>query len=463
MNNSPALVNGNVSFWFEALGGPPAPRAPLPGDTSADVCVVGAGFTGLWTAYYLKRADPALRIVVLERDFAGYGASGRNGGWASGLFAGSRDRFAKLYGANAVEAQQRLMNDTVDEVVRVAAAEGIDADVVKGGTIRIASTDSQVRRLLADVAEDHRWGVPESRILNDDELRDRIRIPEVTKAAYTPHCARIQPARYVRGLADVVESLGVKIYESTPVSRIEPGAAHTTRGLVRAPVILRATEGYTASLAGERRTWLPMNSSMIVTEPLPQAVWDEIGWSRGETLGDKCYSHMYGQRTADGRIAIGGRGVPYRFGSATDRDGVTQRAAVRALTEVLHRRFPPTRDFRIVHAWCGVLAVPRDWCPSVIFDPDTGLGHAGGYVGQGVTTANLAGRTLRDLVLGRSTELTGLPWVGHASRKWEIEPFRWLGVRSMYLAYARADRKEFAGRQRESRLVKLADLISRRP
>ena len=457
-----ALVNGNVSFWFDAMGGRPTPRAGLPGDITADICIVGAGLTALWTAYYLKKADPALDIALVEREFSGYGASGRNGGWASGLIAGSRDHFAKLYGVEPVRAQQRKMTEAVDEFVAVAAAEGIQADIVKGGTIRIASTPPQARRLRAGVEEDHHWGVPESRILDREELRERINIPEALTAAYSPHCARIQPARFVRGLADVVESLGVRIYESTTVARIEPGVAHTDRGDVRAPVILRATEGYTASLAGQRRTWLPMNSSMIVTEPLPRPVWDEIGWNGGETLGDKCYSHMYGQRTADGRIAIGGRGIPYRFGSATDRDGATQQATIRALTEILHRRFPATRGHHVDHAWCGVLGVPRDWCSSAAFDPRTGLGHAGGYAGQGVTTTNLAGRTLRDLVLGHDTELTRLPWVGHSSRPWEVEPLRWLGVRSMYVAYGRADHQEL-NRGRESQLAKFADLITRRP
>jgi glycine/D-amino acid oxidase-like deaminating enzyme len=456
------LTNGNVSFWFEALGGRPSPRPGLPGNRTADVCIVGAGLTGLWAAYYLKKADPSLDIVVLEREFAGYGASGRNGGWASGLIAGSRDRYASLYGDQAVLAQQRLMNDAVDELVAVAAAEGIEADVVKSGTIRIASSPVQARRLQGGVDEDRRWGVSESRILDRAELASRINIPEAVQAAYTPHCARIQPARFVRGLADVVESLGVRIHESTAVTRIESGAAHTRQGVVRAPIVFRATEGYTASIAGERRTWLPMNSSMIVTEPLPQAVWDEIGWSNSETLGDKSYSHMYGQRTADGRIAIGGRGIPYRFGSATDTDGATQQATIESLTEILHRRFPATGNHRVVHAWCGVLGVARDWCSSLAFDHRTGLGHAGGYVGQGVTTTNLAGRTFRDLVLGHDTELTALPWVGHTSRKWEPEPFRWLGVRSMYLAYGWGDRKEVASPQ-ESRVAKCADVITRRP
>lgn len=458
-----AHTNGDVSFWFAASGGLPRPRPPLGGDVTADVCIVGAGLTGLWSAYYLKRADPSLRVVVLEREFAGFGASGRNGGWASGLLPGARDRLAKRYGHESVVRQQLLMNESIDEILAVIARESIDAEAVKGGNIRLACTVPQSRRLEAGVKEDHRWGVAESCILSTDQLRARIRLPGVVRAAYTPHCARIQPARLVRGLADVVERLGVELYEQTTVQEIRRGAAHTDRGVVWAAVLLRATEGFTASLAGHRRTWLPMNSAMVVTEPLPAPVWAEIGWSRGETLGDKAYSPMYAQRTPDGRIALGGRGVPYRYGSATDTDGATQQATIRALTDALHRRFPATQRHQIQHAWCGVLAVPRDWCATVAFDPRTGLGHAGGYVGHGVTATNLAGRTLRDLVLRQGGELTTLPWVGHRSRSWEIEPLRWLGVRSTYLAYAHADRREAAGRQGTSLLAGMADLVSGRP
>jgi glycine/D-amino acid oxidase-like deaminating enzyme len=457
------VVNGRVSFWFEELGGRPPLRTALPASRSADVVIVGAGYTGLWTAYYLKKADPSLDIVILEKEFAGFGASGRNGGWASGLIAGSRERFAQTHGEAAVKSQQRHMNTTIDEILTVAAAEGIQADAVKGGTIRVASNLPQLERLKAGVTADHKWGVGEARMLEQDEISDRIRIPGVLAAAYTPHCARIQPAKFARGLAEAVERLGVTIHEGTEVTEIVPGAARTPFGRVSSPVILRATEGFTATLPGEKRTWLPMNSSMIVTEPLSQDVWDEIGWSRGETLGDKGYSHMYGQRTADNRICLGGRGIPYRFGSATDRNGITQKATVEALTELLRRRFPAAAQFDVAHAWSGVLGVPRDWCSSATFDPATGLGFAGGYVGQGVTTTNLAGRTLRDLVLGHRTELTSLPWVGHKSRKWEPEPLRWLGVRSMYLTYSRADKKEFAGSLRESKLARLADVVSQRP
>ncbi|RSS82708.1 FAD-dependent oxidoreductase, partial [Streptomyces sp. WAC05292] len=218
----------------------------------------------------------------------------------------------------------------------------------------------------------------------------------------------------------------------------------TPYGTVRAPFVLRCTEGFTASLKGQKRSWLPMNSSMIVTAPLPEATWQRIGWDGAETLGDMAHAYMYAQRTADGRIALGGRGVPYRFGSRTDNDGSTSASTVASLTHLLTAFFPALAGVEITHAWSGVLGVPRDWCATVSLDRTTGLGWAGGYVGSGVATSNLAGRTLRDLVLGDTTELTTLPWVNHRVRPWEPEPFRWLGVHALYAAYREADRREAA-------------------
>ena len=453
--------NGDVSFWYDEIG-IPQPRPALSGPTLVDVCIVGGGFTGLWAAYYLKQADPTLRVLVVEQRFAGYGASGRNGGWLFGGIAGSRERYAKTHGRDAVIALQDAMNSTVDEVIDVADREGIDADIVKGGVLEVAYTPAQLERLRGFVEYEHSWGAADHVLLSIEESVARIGVANTFGGAYSPHGARIQPAKLVRGLADAVERLGVTIAEQTSVLEIQPRRVVTDRGDVAADYVLRATEGFTAGIKGLRRSWLPMNSSMIVTDPLPQSAWDQIGWLGMETLGDMAHAYCYAQRTADGRIAIGGRGVPYRFGSQTDNDGSTQPQTVDALREILMRLFPSTADVPIAHAWSGVLGVPRDWCSTVGLDRDTGLGWAGGYVGHGVATTNLAGRTLCDLVLDRDTDLTALPWVGRKVRQWEPEPFRWLGVHAMYATYRAADRQERSGRASTSPLAKLADKVSGR-
>ncbi|GGO81261.1 NAD(P)/FAD-dependent oxidoreductase [Wenjunlia tyrosinilytica] len=458
-------VNGGISFWYAQTGVPPR-REPLPGDGSADVCVVGGGYTGLWTAYYLKKAVPFLRITVLEAEFCGYGASGRNGGWLYNGIAG-RDRYAGLHGREAAADLQRAMNETVDEVVRVCAEEAIDADIVKGGVLEVAYSPAQLARLRAFHEAEVAFGEKDRVLLSARETAGRIRVARALGGSWTPHGARIHPAKLVRGLADAVEALGVTVHESTPVTEIRPKHVLTPHGTVRAPYVLRCTEGFTAGIKGSKRAWLPMNSSMIATEPLPAEVWEEIGWEGRETLGDMAHAYMYAQRTADDRIALGGRGIPYRFGSRTDNDGRTQDRTVEALREILVRFFPSTASAAIDHAWSGVLGVPRDWCASVDLDRATGLGWAGGYVGSGVATANLAARTLRDLVQqdsgqGGRTELTALPWVGHRVRRWEPEPLRWLGVHGLYAAYRAADRQELAGRADTAPLARVADRISGR-
>ncbi|MGW9451051.1 NAD(P)/FAD-dependent oxidoreductase [Streptomyces sp. NPDC055632] len=461
-----STVNGGISFWY-AQEGAPAPREPLPGDTTADVCIVGGGYTGLWTAYYLKKAVPFLDITVLEAKFCGYGASGRNGGWLYNGIAG-RDRYAKLHGHEAAVRLQQAMNATVAEVVDVCGREKIDADVHRGGVLEVALSPAQLTRLKDFHAAEIAFGETDRVMYGARETAARVRVTGAVGSSWTPHGARLHPVKLVKGLAAAVEALGVTIHESTPVTEIRPKHAVTPYGTVRAPYVLRCTEGFTASLAGQRRAWLPMNSSMIATEPLTDAQWESVGWEGRETLGDMAHAYMYAQRTADGRIALGGRGVPYRFGSKTDNDGRTQPQTIEALREILVRFFPQLAGVRVDHAWSGVLGVPRDWCATVTLDRSTGLGWAGGYVGSGVATANLAARTLRDLIQhdsGQSgpTDLTALPWVDHKVRKWEPEPLRWLGVQTMYAAFRGADRREALGHSaRTDRVAVLANRLSGR-
>ena len=476
--------DGGTSFWWQQLGLPAAGqrRAPQPPSSSpleCDVAVVGGGYTGLWTAYYLKRADPSLRVVVLEREFAGCGASGRNGGWLTNEITGGVEGYRRSHGAAAVDAFQLAVDETVQEVVRVAAAEGIDADVHLGGEHTVARGPAQLARLRALHASMASRAGTDVRWLDAEEATARIGVAGTSAALWHPHCARIHPAKLARGLADAVVRLGVELHEGTRATSVAPGRVVTEvgglggeRGEVRARVVVRATEGYTADLAGHHRDWLPMNSSMVVTAPLPAAVWEAIGWDGRATLGDAAHVYAYAQRTADDRIAIGGRGVPYSYGSRTARttaDGETPARTVEGLRTVLERFFPVLRELTpdgrapLEHAWSGVLAVPRDWHASVGLEraaDGTALAWAGGYVGTGVTATNLAGRTLRDLVLGQRTTLTELPWVGHRVRRWEPEPLRWLAVHGLYAAYRAADAAEARGRTRTSPLAALAGRVA---
>jgi glycine/D-amino acid oxidase-like deaminating enzyme len=360
---------------------------------------------------------------------------------------------------------------TVDEVVRAAAAEGIDADVVKGGVLSVATNQAQLGRLREMVSHDAEWGwgPDDLRFLDKAEQSDRLRVEGALGASWSPHCARIQPAKLARGLARAVAALGVEIFEQTPVTAIHPrtgsfpATATTPYGTVSADYVIRATEGFTAGLAGHHRDWLPMNSSMIVTTPLPAEVWDRIGWAGSELLGDMAHYYMYAQRTADGRIAFGGRGKPYRYGSKVDDAGRTQDATIETLWRMLTTMFPAVASAgQVAHAWSGVLGVPRDWCSTAVLDHTTGLGYAGGYTGHGVATTNLAGRTLRDLVLRHDTSLTALPWVGWKVRRWEPEPLRWLGVQTMYALYQSADAREVRGRATTSPIARFADKLSGR-
>jgi glycine/D-amino acid oxidase-like deaminating enzyme len=453
---------GDVSFWYADIG-LPFRRAAVAGDTTADVAIIGAGYTGLWAAYYLKQAQPALDVIVIEKEFAGFGASGRNGGWLTGGFAWNHARYLKGSSEAAVRAMVAAMNGTVDEVIRVAEAEGIEADIRRTDELMVVTKPAQLGRMRAEVAHRRHWG-EEDRVfeMSAADLAGRVRIPGALGAMAVTNVARIQPAKLVRGLARTVERQGVRIVEGTAVTTFEPGSVTTDHGTVLAPVILRCTEGFTAGLPGLKREWLPLNSAQIATEPLPAAVWEQIGWDGHEIIADFANAYCYCQRTREGRITVGARGVPYRFGSSLDANGAPDAETIRRLTAILHRHFPAAAGAKIDHAWCGVLGVPRDWCASVGLDPVTGLGWAGGYVGVGVSTSNLAGRTLADLVLGRDSDLVHLPWVNRRVKGWEPEPLRWLGVKGMYALLNAADRREDRPGAGPSRLAAVGNWLTGR-
>jgi glycine/D-amino acid oxidase-like deaminating enzyme len=449
---------GAISFWLEDADDDLTPRPPLDGTTDVDVAVLGAGFTGLWTALELLKREPSMRVAVIEREIAGFGASGRNGAWCSGELNISMDVLAERHGVDAAKAVRRVMHDTVDEVARAAAGEGIDACVRKGGSLVVARSPAEEPALRATVEEYERFGFGEHCLpLDAAALDQRLRVAGAVGAVFMPDCAAIHPGRLVRGLARAVERRGGAIFERTAVTGFVPrgtgrvagggpeagtGRAmlRTARGDVRADSVVLAGEAFLTQLPQLHRQLLPIYSLIVLTEPLSDEQWASIGWRAHECVSSFRLTIDYLSRTPDGRVLFGGRGAPYHFASRIEPTFDRDEATHAMLQRMLVRWFPPLRGVRFTHAWGGPLGMPRDWMPSFSYDAATGIASARGYTGHGVATANLAGRTLADLITGRSTEITQLPFVNHRSRNWEPEPLRWLGARFVQLSMMRLDR-----------------------
>lgn len=433
------------SYWLESCGDDLTPRAPLDGSLQADVAILGAGYTGLWTAYYLLLRDPSLQVVLVDKDIAGFGGSGRNGGWCSTGFPVSLGELTRRFGRDAARQLHMAMLQTVDEVGSVAETEQIDCDYEKGGNLRLARGPHQLPLIEQALAAYRELGFGDKyHLLSQAAAAQRVHIAGVLGALFTPHCATIHPGKLVRGLARVVEARGGIIYEQTAATGYVPGAKpvlRTTRGEVRADVVVLAGESYLSQLPQLSQQLIPIYSLIVLTEPLATAQWQQIGWAGRECVASSKYVIDYLSKTADGRILFGGRGAPYHFASRI-KDAYDRHAPTHALLrEATMAWFPSVRREQFTHAWGGPLGVPRDWMPTHSFDRRRGLATARGYTGQGVSTANLSGRVLAELMTGTRSELTALPMVGHRSPNWEPEPLRYLGIRYVQQGYGRLDRK----------------------
>lgn len=442
MKKHQARLNGNISHWMSQSEGTVPARPGLDGDITADICIVGGGYSGLWLAYHLSTIMTQANIVVVEKHRVGYGGSGRNAGWLSGLVPGNRKAFSKSAGSRqaGIDLQRRML-DAVDEVLDVIDREQFPASARRSGNLVVARNRAALARLDARRAGDLNWGLNPDEVvrLDQSEVRQRIDASGAIGGLYYPAVGRLDPAGLVAGLARLLESRGVKILEGTEVTHIESGIVRTRRGTITAKKVLRCTEAYSATLGVDPRRIIPVNSSIVVTDPIPDDLWEQIGWSGYECFSDAAHVFSYAQRTDDGRIVIGGRGNPYRFGSNPGSDGVVDQGTIDALTNRLHSFFPVVRQVPIAHAWCGVIGVTRDWCASVDFDEQTGVGWTQGYAGHGVTSAYLASKSLAALVSGQGGSDAELAWVGRQARRWEPEPVRWLGVHGMYRLFALAD------------------------
>jgi len=432
-------------FWLDTTPDPLEPRPALTCETDVDVAIIGAGYTGLWTAYYLKELEPGLRVAVVEAEIAGFGASGRNGGWCLGTMYG----MGSLFGANpegAIRLQRELF-DTVDEVARITVQEGIECHWEKSGNVTVATSEPFREQLLENLEPWRRIGAEEKdlRWLEPEECAELVRTETNLGGLYLAHVAALHPARLVRGLAGAIERRGVSIYERSPAIELQPRRVVTPAGELTADTIVLATEAYTRTIRGHERALIPAHSMMVATEPLPDSVWDEIGFPSRVTFGDPRRKITYGQRTADGRMAFGCRGS-YFYGSKIKNRFSPDDPVFQEVRDVLVSFFPVLSEHAITHKWGGALGIPRTWTPSVGLDRRSGFGWAGGYVGEGVGAANLAGRTLADLILEQKTHRTSLPLVGKPFLNWEPEPLRFMGYAALTRFAEELDAANLRGR-----------------
>ncbi|MES1953976.1 NAD(P)/FAD-dependent oxidoreductase [Salinisphaera hydrothermalis] len=436
-------VDSACNYWVDSAGEPGVwPAAE--GRHDADVVIVGGGFTGLWTAYYLTTLRPELAVTVLEAETVGHGASGRNGGWAIGNLAGLERLIGDL-DRTARRAICAQLADNVDEIGRVTAREAIEADFHKGGTLDAAARYPQQVAMqkahrdalieLGHAPEDCVW-------LDGPALAERAAFRDGYGAVFFRHTASVHPMKLVRGLARVLAQRGVTISEHSRARYLAPHHVITTNGAqFNARHIVQATEGYSECLAGLGRRVLSVRSLVIATEPLSEAVWARVGLGDRPTFCDASRVINYGHRSRDGRLIFGARGA-YPLGGTPKQDHAITPAEIEMRRRLLLDLFPGLpEDLVVTHGWGGSLGLSRRFRPHAIVDPHTGLATAGGYAGEGVAASHLMGRTTAELIVGEDTPRTRAPWahadaaIDQVLARWEPEPLRWLAAQTISASY----------------------------
>ncbi len=441
-------IQTNHSLWAD--GHASSQFAPLKESAQFDVAIVGGGFSGLWLAYHLKNADPALSIAIFEARHIGFGASGRNGGWVSAEYPVYRQTLIKRHGEVKTDLLFDSIKDAIDDIGAFATQFAKESNFIKGGSLLFARNLAQVKRLQSYVDGDHRW-------LSAPEVRAKINISRVHGGVFTPHCASLDPMQLVQGLAKYLSQVGVKIYEDTHVGGIFHGVLMAGTHQVTASMVVTATEAFRKP----SRNQIPLYSLMVATEPLSDSIWSELGNQEKSTFAEAKYLVNYAQRTGDNRLAMGGRGARYPFASKLHPSFEQFKSVHSELRELAQSWFPILKGVEFTHAWGGPVAITRDWEPFVRWDSLAGYGELGGYAGDGLTMSYLASKALALQMNGLDSQLNRLHFVNYSSKKWEVEPIRYASVNTLVKLSSLCDTEEsFTGKP--SRLYKLiAPLASR--
>jgi glycine/D-amino acid oxidase-like deaminating enzyme len=451
------------SWWLrEALAADPGePAPPLSGDTTADVVILGGGYTGMWAAYHLKQLDPGTDIVLLEQDICGGGPSGRNGGFLNS-FWNELDTLAHEFGDDAALRICRAGEDSVDAIGSFCTEHDVDAWFHRDGDISVAGSDAQVGGWGDLVITADRLGVGDLfQVLTPEEVRARVDSPTFRGGVFTPNGATVQPAALARGLRRVLLELGVRIHEATPVTRFGAGTpcvAETPGGTVTAGAAVLAMNAWASHWKRFRRAITVRGSYIVLTAPAPERL-EAIGWTNGMGLSDYRAALHYVRTTPDGRIAFGIGGMQPNLARSIGPRFAYDEAALRVAATDLHRMFPSFREVPIEAGWGGPIDVSGMHLP-FFGTLEAGTAHYGlGYTGNGVGPAHLGGRILALRALGRFADALELPLVDLEPMRFPPEPIRSPGALIANHAIRRKDDFEDRGEEPNP----LVDFVARLP
>jgi glycine/D-amino acid oxidase-like deaminating enzyme len=399
---------------------------------SFDVAIIGGGFSGLWSAYHLKQLQPSLKIAIFEQKYVGYGASGRNGGWASAEYPTSNSRLLKEHGVQTYKNLRKSLIESIDEIGQIAKSNAWQIEYAKGGALVFATNKAQLTRISSEIDDEHKF-------LTKDQASELLNVANIKGGIYTPHCAALNPFNLTQSLAKYLESIGVKIFEESKVEEISDKSLLVNGHRIGCQISIRATEAFTA------RKWIanqqiPIYSLMIATERLSSEILTQIRNSQRATFQEACNLITYAQITGDNRLAIGGRGSRYKLFSHLSERSETDVRMHSALEKRAVKWFPQLQSVNFEYRWGGPIALTRRWQSYINYNPITGQAAIGGYVGDGVTLSYLVAKTLAQIIDGQKTP--DLPFVNQRIGKWEPEPIRYLAVNAGFKATVVADFEE---------------------
>jgi glycine/D-amino acid oxidase-like deaminating enzyme len=419
------------SYWMTTRNY--SPGEPLRGDIEVDVAIVGGGFTGLSSAYHIKKAEPNMRVALLESEVIGFGASGRNGGFNMTLFGLTMQitalRFSK---AKAKEAHQ-YMERAVDYLRDLVSELNIDCDYEHPGFLRVATSEKYKKRIQHEMKLAHELGIGGIEWLDKDQTREQVNSPMYLGAWWEPRCGILNPAKLAWGWADVVRPMGVEIYENTPVAEIRRDSGKvrldTNNGIVRADKVVMATNAWSHFFKELKRKQIPVWTHIVMTEPLSEGQFQEIGWQNRQGIEDARNLVHYYRLTIDNRLVMGGRDVSLSYGSDMARD--LNPVTFEGLKDDVREIFPILGDIKFTHEWGGPVSVPLDMAPAIGYAGDKNVVYSLGTVGHGVSMTQLNGRTVADLILERNTDLTDVFFVNRRTIPWPPEPLRNLTIKAI--------------------------------